>query len=104
MRWESRIILLCGMIRGKMDFYSFNQAAELELIFADKPYAYMIIIYQGHCSFQRCGNIKEASGEYRYSTLDELYKAQQIDDIILEKDWNQIIDIYCIDFDILGLW
>lgn len=82
----------------------YNYEAELELIFANKPSAYMIIIYQGHCSFQRCGNTKEASGAYHYSTLDELYKAQQIDDIILEKDWNQIIDIFCIDFDILGLW
>lgn len=76
--------------------------AELELVFADKPHEYMIIIYEGHCSFQRCG--KNGSGEYNYSTLDELYRAKQIDNIILEKDWNKIVDIYCFDFDILGIW
>lgn len=76
--------------------------AELSLIFSDRPNEYMIIIYEDHCSFQRCGIAKEQSGEYEYATLDELYTAQLIDDIILERDWNKIIEIDCMDFDILG--
>jgi hypothetical protein len=78
--------------------------AELRLLFKDKRYEYMIIIYDDHCSFQRCGREKEQSGEYNYATLDALYKANQVDDIILERDWKNIVDIDCIDFDILGLW
>ena len=78
--------------------------AELRLIFSDRPCDYMIIIYEDHCSFQRCGNVKEQSGEYDYATLDELYLAQQIDDIFLKRDWDKIIDIDCMDFDMLGLW
>lgn len=76
--------------------------AELSLKFSDRSNGYMIIIYEDHCSFQRCGNAKEQSGEYDYATLDELYTAKLIDDIILERDWNKIIDIDCMDFDILG--
>ena len=76
--------------------------AELSLKFSDRPNEYMIIIYEDHCSFQRCGNANEQSGEYDYATLDELYTAKLIDDIILERDWNKIIDIDCMDFDILG--
>ena len=76
--------------------------AELSLKFSDRPNEYMIIIYEDHCSFQRCGNAKEQSGEYEYATLDGLYTAQLIDDIILERDWNKITDIECMDFDILG--
>ena len=78
--------------------------AELELIFEDKSCEYMIIIYDNHCSFQRCGTQEEQSGEYNYRTLDELYKAQQIDDIILERDWDKIIEFNCVDFEILGYW
>lgn len=66
--------------------------------------ALMVIIYDDHCSFQRCSNPSEASGEYNFESLDELYKAQQIDDIFLERDWGHIKDLECIDFDILGLW
>ncbi len=76
--------------------------AELRLKFSDRLNEYMIIIYEDHCSFQRCGNAKQQSGEYAYAALDELYTAQLIDDIILERDWNKIIDIDCMDFDILG--
>ena len=64
----------------------------------------MIIIYDDHCSFQRYGNPKEASGEYNYKSLDELYNAQQVDGIVLERDWEKIKELQCTDFDILGLW
>lgn len=76
--------------------------AELSLKFSNKTNEYMIIIYEGHCSFQRCSSAKEQSGEYDYTTLDELYAAQLIDDIILERDWNKITDIDCMDFDLFG--
>lgn len=78
--------------------------AEVSLTFADKADEYMIIIYEDHCSFQRCGIAEEQSGEYNYSTLDALYRAQQVDNIILERDWDKITDIACTEFDILGLW
>lgn len=84
--------------------YEYGCEAELRLEFADKPHEYMIIMYDGHCSFQRCGAKEEQSGEYDYLTLDELYRAQQIDDIILERDWNNIRTFDCMDFDVLGLW
>lgn len=45
----------------------------------------MIIIYEDHYSFQRCGNVKEQGREYDYVALDELYTVQLIDDIILER-------------------
>ena len=64
----------------------------------------MIIICEDHCPFQRCGTPKEVNGEYNYESLDELYKAQQIDGIVLERDWEKVRDLECIDFDILGLW
>lgn len=65
--------------------------AELRLILEDKPNEYMIIIYEDHCSFQRCGRVEEQTVA-DYSTLDEMYKAQQVDDIILERDWDKIIE------------
>lgn len=43
--------------------------AELRLIFDNKKYEYMIIIYDDHCSFQRCGTQEEQSEEYNYKTL-----------------------------------
>lgn len=81
-----------------------NCEAELSLYFKDKPDEYMIIIYDDHCSFQRCGIKERRSGECNYKTLDELYSAQQVDDIILERDWNQIIEFDCVDFDVFGYW
>lgn len=76
--------------------------AELRLKFNDKSNEYMIIIYDNHCSFQRCD--AGLAGEKNYKTLDEMYKAQQIDDIILERDWNKIIKFDCVDFEMLGYW
>ena len=65
----------------------------------------MIIIYKDHCSFQRCGsNNKKSSGEYNYKSLDELYTAAQVDDIILKRDWDKITAFNCEDFEILGFW
>ena len=74
------------------------------MYFNDNPNKYIIIICEDHCPFQRCGTPKEVNGEYTYESLDELYKAQQIDGIVLERDWEKVRDLECIDFDILGLW
>lgn len=78
--------------------------AELSLRFADKQCTYMIIIYETYCSFQRCGRGEEMSGEYQFATLDELYQAEQIDGILLERDWDKITEFDCFEFDVLGLW
>ncbi|MCI8575756.1 MAG: hypothetical protein HFI09_04730 [Bacilli bacterium] len=78
--------------------------AELKLIFEDKSYEYMIIIYDDHCSFQRCGSLEEQSREYSFKTLDLLYKAKLVDDIVLERDWNKIKKFDCMDFEMLGYW
>lgn len=72
--------------------------------FNDNPNEYMIIIYDNLCSFQRCGAPEKASGEYHFESLDELYKAQQIDGIVLERDREKIRALECIDFGLLGLW
>lgn len=78
--------------------------AELSLFFNNNPNEYMIIIYHDHCSFQRCGILQEQSGEFNYRTLEELYKAQQVDGILLERDWDNIREFDCMDFDRLGYW
>lgn len=91
-----------GLLLKSIREYGFE--SELRLYFHDHPNEYMIIIYDDHCSFQRCGAPEEASGEYNFESLDEMYKAQQIDNIVLERDWEKVRDLECIDFDILGLW
>lgn len=77
--------------------------SELRLTFNDKSNEYMIIIYDDHCSFQRCGKLEEQTVA-NYKTLDEMYKAQQVDNIILERDWDKIIEFDCVDFEMLGYW
>ena len=77
--------------------------AELRLVFKDKPDEYMITIYDGMCSFQRCGNIERQAVAY-YKTLDELYVAEQVDNIILARDWDNIIEFDCVDFEMSGYW
>ena len=81
----------------------YHIAAELRLIFHNKSNEYMIIIYDDHCSFQRCGKLEEQTVA-NYKTLDEMYKAQQVDNIILERDWDNIADFACLDFEICGFW
>ena len=77
--------------------------AELRLTFNDKSNEYMIIIYDDYCSFQRCGKIEEQTVA-NYKTLDEMYKAQQVDNIVLERDWNKIIEFDCVDFEMSSYW
>ena len=78
--------------------------AQLRIFFANNPNEYMIIIYKDHCSFQRCGFNGTGSGERVFKTLEDLYKAEQIDDIVLECDCDKINAFDCMDFEALGFW
>lgn len=78
--------------------------AELSIYFEDNPHEYMIIIYKEYCSFQRCGTKEVRSGERKFKTLDELYIAMQVDDIVLARDWDYINVFDCMDFELLGFW
>ena len=75
--------------------------AELTLYLNNREY--MIIIYDDHCSFQSCG-YQDGSGEHSFPSLDALYEAEQIDGIILARDWDKIEWFDCMDFDAQGLW
>lgn len=62
---------------------------------------YMIIAYDGCCTFLRCGVKGVGSGEIKYDTLDELYEADQpIDNICLKRDWSKIEDMYSFDIEL----
>lgn len=58
----------------------------------------MIIVYADQCSFQRCKSKLLRSGEFYYSSLDELYHSETVDHILLERDWEKIIDWDCFEF------
>lgn len=75
--------------------------AELTIYMNDREY--MIIIYDDHCSFQRCG-YKDGSGEHDFASLDELYISEQVDGVILERDWDKIQYFDCVDFEMQGFW
>ena len=49
---------------------SIENGCEAELTLYMNHREYMIIIYDDHCSFQRCG-YKDGSREYDFSSLDE---------------------------------
>lgn len=69
---------------------------ELSLFMYSKEY--MIIGFKDRCSFQRCG-FNDGSGEFFYDTLDDLYNATTIDDIILKRDWSDITEFRCGDYE-----
>ena len=58
---------------------------------------YMLIGFKDRYSFQRCGT-HDGSGETFYSTLDELYNSITVDDILLKRDWDDITNFECDDF------
>ena len=39
-----------------------------------------------------------------FASIDALYRAEQIDGIVLERDWGDICGFDCMDFEILGIW
>jgi len=59
----------------------------------------MIIGYCGHYSFQRCG-YEDGSGEIIFATFDELYYTETVDGILLARDWADIEDFECFDFEL----
>ena len=67
---------------------------ELTICFRGNKSEYMIIGYEDHVSFQRCGYY-DGSGEIDYKTLEELFEEEIIDDICLKRDWNKVVDIWC---------
>jgi hypothetical protein len=62
---------------------------EFEICFIGKIKTYMIIKYDDHVSFQRCG-VNDGSGEYDYSSLKELYQIKSVDGICLKDKWDTI--------------
>lgn len=69
-----------------------SREEEYEFFFSDTDKTYMIIKYDDHVSFQRCG-ASDGSGEYNYDSIMELYQTESIDGIYLEKDWGKITAI-----------
>jgi len=69
---------------------------ELSLFMYGKEY--MIIGFKDRYSFQRCG-IDDGSGEFFYSTLDELYNSTTVDNILLKRDWNDITAFECPNYE-----
>lgn len=63
--------------------------SELEVFFEDVDEEYMLIKYEDAVTFARCG-IKVGSGEFEYGSLDDLYHAETVDGICLERDWSCI--------------
>ncbi len=61
--------------------------------FEDKNAEYMIIKYEDGPTFQRCG-AKDGSGEVKFNSLDDLYNAVTIDNILLKRDWGKITSLY----------
>ncbi|MCL2571931.1 MAG: hypothetical protein FWE11_05965 [Defluviitaleaceae bacterium] len=69
---------------------------ELRLFLNDKEY--MIIGFENEYSFQRCGT-DFSSGEYFFRTLEDLYRSETIDGIVLQRDWPKITGFECTDYE-----
>lgn len=76
---------------------------EICLNFSDKKNDYMIITFEGKCSFQHCAaqgfKTFDGSGEFWYRSFDELYETETVDRILLKRDWGKITDVWCDDID-----
>ena len=73
-------------------FDSIPGEPEFEILFRGVKAKYMIIKYDDHVSFQRCG-VNDGSGEYDYPSLQELYQAVTVDGICLKDSWDTIENI-----------
>lgn len=73
---------------------------EPELGFRLHGAQYLIITYADRCSFQRYADETgaNASGEWYFVTLRELYAVLQIDGRPLKGRWGKADDFYCFDF------
>mgnify|MGYP000999666319 CR=1 FL=1 len=78
------------------------EGGEPELSFRLRGAQYLIIAYADRCSFQRYADEAgaNASGEWYFVTLRELYAALQIDGRSLEELWDEADDFYCFDFEL----
>lgn len=65
---------------------------EFEFAFEGRDCAYMIIKYDNHASFQRCG-YEGGSGEIDYADLDSILESDLIDGINLARDWGRVCDV-----------
>ena len=79
-----------------MDFEEFRKLyhliayeQEFEIIFKGMEKTYMIIKYDDHVSFLRCG-VDDCSGEFEYPSLEELYEIESVDGICLKDSWDKI--------------
>lgn len=73
-------------------FDSIPGEPEFEILFRGVKAKYMIIKYDDHVSFQRCG-VNDGSGEYDYPSLQELYQAVTVDGICLKDCWDTVENI-----------
>ena len=78
------------------------EGGEPELSFRLRGAQYLIIAYANRCSFQRYADETgaNASGEWYFVTLRELYGAPQIDGLSLKELWSETDDFYCFDFEL----
>lgn len=70
-------------------FRQIHSEPEFTFCFKNNPKEYMIIKYETHVTFQRCG-VGDGSGEIPFSDLDTLYHTETIDGICLRRDWDTI--------------
>lgn len=75
-----------------------QQGLEPEVSLYINEQEYMVIVYEDHCSFQRCGAM-DGSGEKEFPSLQDLYHAETVDHIVLERDWNEITGWYCFEME-----
>ena len=74
----------------KIIYNAMHGEPEFEFYFKDSRTTYMLIKYKNKVSFQRCGTYEEQSGEFYYSSLDDLYVTRTVDDICLKDMWGDI--------------
>ncbi len=75
--------------KNKLNEYLKNDI-EAELCIRIKNNKYMIIPLKDKISFQWIGK----TNEIYYKNVEELFSSKLINGIILDKDWNQLKDIY----------
>lgn len=67
-----------------------NNGVEPELCIKINGNEYMIIPLRDKISFQWVGK----TAEFYYSSVEELFSAKLVNDIVLNNDWQKIEDIY----------
>lgn len=70
-------------------YHSIPGEPEFEIRFGRNQKSYMIIKYDDHVSFQRCG-VEDGGGEYDYPSLEVLYETVSVDGVCLKDVWGSI--------------